>query len=255
MNMKFSVDAGEHSLPDVINEIDYVYELAEKNVLKNEFLKEVISRTKNSLNTAILDFPKDSLTAMEYERDRGATRYSLGYPPPYRTIEHAKKELEWMRRWAVRILEEQGQESHGKQNFINKGNFFTGRKLLRSILEQATTTIDIQDNYAAHIAILNIVEPYVNVNIRILAGNVSTAFKSDLEAFNKQYNNAVELRTHNNAHDRFIIIDQKDVYSSGPSFKDLGNKAGLVSQVTDETARQKAITEFNDWFTNGVIIP
>jgi hypothetical protein len=38
-----------------------------------------------------------------------------------------------------------------------------------------------------------------------------------------QYNN-IELKTFKNSHDRFLIIDQKELYHLGASLKDLGKK-------------------------------
>ena len=48
-------------------------------------------------------------------------------------------------------------------------------------------------------------------------------FVSDLKKHNTQYAN-IELKKFNSSHDRFLIIDDKDVYHIGASLKDLGKK-------------------------------
>lgn len=60
--------------------------------------------------------------------------------------------------------------------------------------------------------------------------------KLDLERFNKQYE-PIEIKEFSKSHDRFLIIDETDVYHIGASLKDLGKKRvvslsnyGLLSQ-------------------------
>ncbi|MHB8338969.1 MAG: ORF6N domain-containing protein, partial [Ignavibacteriaceae bacterium] len=45
----------------------------------------------------------------------------------------------------------------------------------------------------------------------------------DITKFNSQYQ-PVEVKIFKNSHDRFMIIDNKDVYHFGASLKDLGKK-------------------------------
>ena len=45
----------------------------------------------------------------------------------------------------------------------------------------------------------------------------------DYQKYKSQYNN-IELKEFKNAHDRFMILDNKEVYHIGASLKDLGKK-------------------------------
>ena len=45
----------------------------------------------------------------------------------------------------------------------------------------------------------------------------------NLDKYNDQYP-PINIRTYANAHDRFIIIDETEVYHIGASLKDLGKK-------------------------------
>ena len=38
----------------------------------------------------------------------------------------------------------------------------------------------------------------------------------------------------NTFHDRFVIIDRKELYNSGASFKDLGNKCFAITKIEDK---------------------
>ena len=51
-----------------------------------------------------------------------------------------------------------------------------------------------------------------------------------VEKYNKQYSN-IELKNLTKFHDRFLIIDEKDIYHFGASLKDLGKKWFAVSKM------------------------
>ncbi len=48
--------------------------------------------------------------------------------------------------------------------------------------------------------------------------------------YQKQYKN-IELKITKNFHDRFLIIDEKEIYHLGASLKDLGNKVFAFSNL------------------------
>mgnify|MGYP004472412845 FL=1 len=54
-----------------------------------------------------------------------------------------------------------------------------------------------------------------------------------IKKYNKQYNN-VEVIKNDMFHDRFILIDEKILYHSGASFKDLGKKCFAINRIEDE---------------------
>jgi sulfur relay (sulfurtransferase) DsrF/TusC family protein len=62
-----------------------------------------------------------------------------------------------------------------------------------------------------------------DVKATIYTGNITKQLETDLKKHNQQYP-AIELKHFTKSHDRFLIIDQKDVYHIGASLKDLGKK-------------------------------
>ncbi|MCW8961722.1 MAG: hypothetical protein OQK29_09170, partial [Ignavibacteriaceae bacterium] len=62
-----------------------------------------------------------------------------------------------------------------------------------------------------------------NVSVTIYTANLSKTLMTDLKKFNAQYH-PVEVKEFKNSHDRFMIIDEEDVYHFGASLKDLGKK-------------------------------
>lgn len=59
----------------------------------------------------------------------------------------------------------------------------------------------------------------------------------DYEKYIKQYKN-VKIKINNKVHDRFIIIDNKNLYHCGASLKDLGKKCFAITEI-----------ENNNWLT------
>ena len=60
--------------------------------------------------------------------------------------------------------------------------------------------------------------------------------KLDFEKYKKQYQN-IELFEFKNSHDRFLIIDKKEVYHIGASLKDLGKKWFAFSKFEIESLK------------------
>ena len=64
---------------------------------------------------------------------------------------------------------------------------------------------------------------YQNINFTIYTSTISKQLKLDFEKYSKQYKN-ISLKTFKSSHDRFLIIDKKEIYHLGASLKDLGKK-------------------------------
>lgn len=71
-----------------------------------------------------------------------------------------------------------------------------------------------------------------NVEVIILTSTNCNLTKLDISKFNKQYPTLKIAKT-NKFHDRFIIIDNKELYHVGASLKDLGKKCFAISKIED----------------------
>ena len=60
----------------------------------------------------------------------------------------------------------------------------------------------------------------------------SNISKLDIQKFNKEYP-ILEIAKSNKFHDRFIVIDNKEIYHVGASLKDLGKKCFAISKIED----------------------
>lgn len=64
----------------------------------------------------------------------------------------------------------------------------------------------------------------------IYTKNISKRLQLDLKKHNEQYA-PIETREFNNSHDRFLILDETEVYHIGASLKDLGKKWFAFSKL------------------------
>ena len=70
------------------------------------------------------------------------------------------------------------------------------------------------------------------VEVVILTSNNSNILKLDIQKFNKEYPTLKIAKT-DKFHDRFIVIDNKELYHVGASIKDLGKKCFAISKIED----------------------
>ena len=72
-----------------------------------------------------------------------------------------------------------------------------------------------------------------NVQVIILTSYKSNISKLDIQKFNQEYP-TLKLAKTDKFHDRFIIIDNEEMYHCGASIKDLGKKCFAISKVENQ---------------------
>ena len=77
-----------------------------------------------------------------------------------------------------------------------------------------------------------------NVEVIILTLQNTSLNKLDINKFNKQYP-TLKVAYTNKFHDRFIVIDNKELYHIGASLKDLGKKCFAISRIEDDEYIEK----------------
>jgi hypothetical protein len=110
----------------------------------------------------------------------------------------------------------------------NQGIFFDGQvfdayQFTSKIIRSAKKNIVLIDNYIDETTLTHLSKKEKNVQVTLLCKKNNTQLQLDIEKANEQYGN-FEFKTFAKSHDRFLIIDQKEVYHLGASLKDLGKK-------------------------------
>lgn len=109
----------------------------------------------------------------------------------------------------------------------NQGIFFDGQVFdaylfVSKLIRSAKKSIILIDNYIDE-TVLELLSKASKVKICILTKNITKNLELDVKKYSEQYH-AISLFKFGLAHDRFLIIDQKEIYHIGASLKDLGKK-------------------------------
>ena len=123
-------------------------------------------------------------------------------------------------------------------NLPNQGIFFDGQiydayELMSKIIRSAKKEIILIDNYIAETVLTHLSKRTENVEAIIYTKSISKAIQLDLERHNSQYS-PIQIKELRDSHDRFLIIDQKELYHIGASLKDLGKKWFAFSKLDEK---------------------
>ena len=119
-----------------------------------------------------------------------------------------------------------------KQSIFFEGQIYDAYSLIIEIIKQAKHKILIIDNYIDDSILKILSKKNKNVEAVVLTSPNCNLNRLDINKFNKQYPVLKVART-NKFHDRFIVIDNKQLYHVGASLKDLGKKCFAISKIED----------------------
>ena len=142
----------------------------------------------------------------------------------------------------IKLLQESFDKLNTKESnnhIFYEGQIYDAYLLLIDILSRAKKEIIIIDNYAGK-KLFDIIKN-INVKVKIYTENIDNISK---EKYEKQYNN-LEIINTNIFHDRFIIIDNKVLYHSGASFKDLGKKCFAITKMEDNNILKELLNKIS----------
>ncbi len=142
------------------------------------------------------------------------------------------------------------------QEIPNQGVFFDGQifdayELTSRIIRSAKKSIVLIDNYIDETTLSHLAKKDSGVKVHLLCKNLNKQVELDIQKAKAQYGN-FEATTFSQSHDRFLIIDKKEVYHLGASLKDLGKKP-VVSEAVPWFAFSKLETKSVEGIMNGLI--
>ena len=117
-------------------------------------------------------------------------------------------------------------------NFSNEiffeGQIWDAHSLLLDIFNSSKKSIVIIDNYLSK-ELLDVLSR-TNKNVTVYTKDINEIL---IKKYQNQYNN-LRIKINNTFHDRFIIIDNNNLYHCGASFKDLGKKCFAISKINND---------------------
>ena len=150
----------------------------------------------------------------------------------YKLLEHDKK-------FDI-IFNQLQHEENIKQRIFFEGQIYDAYSLIIDIIKRANKKILIIDNYIDDSILKMLTKKKNNVEVVILTSDKSNIQNIDIQKFNKEYPILKVTKT-NKFHDRFIIIDNKEMYHLGASIKDLGKKCFGINKIEDMEIIEKII--------------
>jgi hypothetical protein len=109
------------------------------------------------------------------------------------------------------------------QGVFFEGQVFDAYELTSRIIRKAKKSIVLIDNYIDERTLMHLSKKEKSVSVTLLSIDKSAQLDLDLQKANTQYGNFT-WKKFSKSHDRFLIIDQNEVYHLGASLKDLGKK-------------------------------
>ena len=103
------------------------------------------------------------------------------------------------------------------------GQIFDAYKFVAGLIRKAEKSIVLIDNYIDETVLTLFSKRKKKVAVTIFTKEISKPLALDIEKYNAQYP-LVDVKVFKDSHDRFMIIDNEDVYHFGASLKDLGKK-------------------------------
>lgn len=254
----------DEQLQGIVDEINKYYPILMQGLLRDSELKLL---TYNALTYYENAADRNSIQYRKYDKARRSrpiwkneARSSYVEPSDGVELLELKQQIE-------ELLDLHQFEPQTTELFLPAHTEYTARHYLRNILSSATTSIEIEDEHlfsgselSQNIDILWIVQPYMNTSLNLevkLLGKHQNPPKwvaSDIKAFLAQ-NPKAQIRGNSptnagktEAHDRFIIIDQRDVYKIGASIKDLGAAQTSIDKVDGASVAKQYLQQFNTWW-------
>ena len=120
-----------------------------------------------------------------------------------------------------------------KQKIFFNGQIYDAFSLMVEIVEKAEKELILIDNYV-DVNTLNILSKKKDgVNVLIVTSGNGNLTDKDIAKFNSQYPK-LTVKISKDFHDRFLIIDRKEVYHIGASIKDAGKKSFGITKLEVE---------------------
>ena len=124
------------------------------------------------------------------------------------------------------------------------GQVFDAYELTSRIIRSAKQRIVLIDNYIDEQTFTQLAKKEPHVQVLILTktsisveNRASKQLALDLKKANEQYGN-FEVMPFSKSHDRFLIIDHREVYHLGASLKDLGKKWFAFTKLHEDSVKE-----------------
>ena len=129
------------------------------------------------------------------------------------------------------LLKAWEKDQPAKQGIFFEGQLFDAHVFASDLIKKANKSLVVIDNYVDEITLMLLSKRKKQISCSVHT-RINPALKKDLEKHNQQYPE-ITLVENRSSHDRFIILDNIQLYHIGASLKDLGSKCFAFSRMDD----------------------
>ncbi len=127
-----------------------------------------------------------------------------------------------------------------KQNIFYDGQIYDAFSFIVDLIKKARNKLILIDNYVDTNTLNLLCKKNKGVSVFIAGSGNGSLTSKDISKFNAQYQ-GLTVKTRKDFHDRFLIIDDLEVYHIGASIKDAGKKSFGISKIEDEVLKDNLI--------------
>lgn len=134
----------------------------------------------------------------------------------------------------------QSKDETKKESIFFDGQIYDAYSFIIKLIKKAKADITLIDNFVDNSVLDMLSKKEADVNIRLITHPRTKLSEVDIQKFNEQYPNLI-IEYSEKFHDRFLLIDNKELYHIGASLKDLGKKCFAFSVIEDKNLLQNLI--------------
>jgi len=147
-------------------------------------------------------------------------------------IEHKQIETDHKFEQVFKALESRSQQP--EKGIFFDGQVFDAYVFVSGLIKQAKKSLVLIDNYIDESVLMLLAKRAKGIKATLYTRQINRQLEADLKKHNTQYP-AIEVKILADSHDRFLMIDEKELYHIGASLKDLGKKWFAFSKMNSLT--------------------
>lgn len=117
-----------------------------------------------------------------------------------------------------------------REGIFVDGQIYDAFDFVKRLISGAAKSIVLVDNYVDESVLTMMTDKQSGVNVDVYTHTINKALQQAADKFNKQYG-SLTMHAAVGIHDRFLIIDNSEIYLIGASLKDLGRKLFAFSKM------------------------
>lgn len=241
----------------VLDQLEKAWEMCSRGLLKVEEVQKIVIETQKKFSKIL---PPDSIAYRIFDCSSVKLRVTFWQEVmnPYAGKSYCELLEKWIKT-TQEILNEfepaflQNIRYDKNQYFLPEENIHYAMSILFKIMKRAKNNLTIVDQYLDEE-----IFDYINsldslINIKLITANNKPIFKKLYITLKIKRIN-IEAKESNDCHDRFLIIDDSEVWQLGASINGIGKKASMFNKVLDLKEKEKFLLNFNNWWSQGKII-